>query len=97
MKAMHNTPEPHPYSDLPPQSPDEPRPRLLVVDDSTTDRLTVAKFCDGLDCEVDVAASGDEAIENFKTTRYALVVVDYHMEPINASSTTTWSPSTGFN
>jgi len=83
MKAMHNTPEPHPYSDLPPQSPDEPRPRLLVVDDSTTDRLTVAKFCDGLDCEVDVAASGDEAIENFKTTRYALVVVDYHMEPIN--------------
>jgi signal transduction histidine kinase len=54
--------------------------RLLVVDDEENLRITTAAILEKDGYVVDVAASGDEAINLLKDVDYDLVLTDLHME-----------------
>ncbi|MGJ8648885.1 MAG: sigma-54-dependent transcriptional regulator [Opitutaceae bacterium] len=56
---------------------------ILVVDDSSVDRRMIAAACSQLDGSLEMAASGEEALEKFKDKRYRLVITDYIMEPMS--------------
>lgn len=69
------------------ETPDEssgtpigPDGRLLVVDDEENLRITTAAILEKDGYIVDVAASGDEAINLLKDIDYDLVLTDLHME-----------------
>jgi two-component system, chemotaxis family, sensor kinase CheA len=52
---------------------------LLVVDDSLTTRMLEQSILESAGYEVDVALSGEEAIERISDKRYALILVDVEM------------------
>jgi two-component system chemotaxis sensor kinase CheA len=52
---------------------------VLVVDDSLTTRMLEQSILESAGYEVDVAVSGEEAIERLRTKRYALILVDVEM------------------
>ena len=52
---------------------------VLVVDDSLTTRMLEQSILESVGYEVDVAASGEEAIERIRSKRYALILVDVEM------------------
>ena len=54
--------------------------RLLVVDDEESLRITTAAIFENEGYVVDVASSGDEAIELLNQKDYDLVLTDLHME-----------------
>ncbi|HET6975517.1 MAG TPA: response regulator [Pyrinomonadaceae bacterium] len=55
-------------------------PRLLVVDDEESLRITTAAIFENEGYVVDTASSGDEAIELLSNQDYDLVLTDLHME-----------------
>lgn len=55
-------------------------PRLLVVDDEESLRITTAAIFENEGYIVDTASSGDEAIELLSQIDYDLVLTDLHME-----------------
>ena len=55
-------------------------PRLLVVDDEESLRITTAAIFENEGYIVDTASSGDEAIELLNNKDYDLVLTDLHME-----------------
>jgi signal transduction histidine kinase len=55
-------------------------PRLLVVDDEESLRITTAAIFENEGYVVDTASSGDEAIELLSNKDYDLVLTDLHME-----------------
>src|ERR1041384_2219053 len=55
-------------------------PKLLVVDDEESLRITTAAIFENEGYVVDTASSGDEAIELMSNKDYALVLTDLHME-----------------
>ncbi len=55
-------------------------PRLLVVDDEESLRITTAAIFENEGYVVDTASSGDEAIELLSQEDYDLVLTDLHME-----------------
>jgi signal transduction histidine kinase len=55
-------------------------PRLLVVDDEESLRITTAAIFENEGYIVDTASSGDEAIELLSQKDYDLVLTDLHME-----------------
>lgn len=55
-------------------------PRLLVVDDEESLRITTAAIFENEGYLVDTASSGDEAIELLSKKDYDLVLTDLHME-----------------
>ncbi|HEV8188239.1 MAG TPA: response regulator [Pyrinomonadaceae bacterium] len=55
-------------------------PRLLVVDDEESLRITTAAIFENEGYVVDTASSGDEAIELLNNKDYDLVLTDLHME-----------------
>ena len=61
-------------------TPVGPDGRLLVVDDEENLRITTAAILEKDGYIVDVAASGDEAIDLLKDIDYDLVLTDLHME-----------------
>jgi two-component system chemotaxis sensor kinase CheA len=56
----------------------EPR-RLLVIDDSLTTRMLEQSILESAGYDVDVATSGEEALEKARQRRYALFLVDIEM------------------
>lgn len=55
------------------------RPRILAIDDSLTSRMLEKSILEGAGCEVDLAASGEEALSKALTRPYALLVCDIEM------------------
>src|ERR1700741_487201 len=55
-------------------------PRLLVVDDEESLRITTAAIFENEGYVVDTASSGDEAIDLLSNKEYDLVLTDLHME-----------------
>jgi two-component system, sensor histidine kinase and response regulator len=53
--------------------------RLLLVEDSATNRLLVERHLEGAPCVVEVAVNGAQAVEMFKSGRYDLVLMDLQM------------------
>jgi CheY-like chemotaxis protein len=56
---------------------------ILIVDDNSVDRSIIKANCAQLNCRLDTAASGPEALEKFAKHRHQLVITDYMMEPMN--------------
>jgi two-component system, chemotaxis family, sensor kinase CheA len=59
--------------------PERPRWRVLIVDDSLTTRMLEQSILESAGFEVDVAVSGEEALEAAGRRRYALFLVDVEM------------------
>jgi two-component system chemotaxis sensor kinase CheA len=63
-------------ADMEQRSPARP---VLVVDDSLTTRMLEQSILESAGYEVDVATSGEEALESAHRKRYALILVDVEM------------------
>ena len=59
--------------------PAPPRRPVLVVDNSLTTRMLEQSILESAGYEVDVALSGEEALESARRKRYALFLVDVEM------------------
>jgi two-component system chemotaxis sensor kinase CheA len=59
--------------------PEKPRWRVLIVDDSLTTRMLEQSILESAGFEVDVAVSGEEALEAATRKSYALFLVDVEM------------------
>jgi two-component system, chemotaxis family, sensor kinase CheA len=59
--------------------PEELRPTILVIDDSLTTRMLERSILESAGYEVELAVSGEEAIEMAGRNRYALFLVDVEM------------------
>lgn len=71
-----------PTSSVQPAQSDEPI-SILVVDDSSVDRHMIVYACSKLNAELEMASTGEEAIEMFKEKKHRLVITDYMMEPMD--------------
>jgi two-component system chemotaxis sensor kinase CheA len=60
-----------------------PRLPLLVIDDSLTTRMLEQSILESAGYEVDLAVSGEDAIEKARRRRYALFIVDIEMPGMN--------------
>jgi two-component system, chemotaxis family, sensor kinase CheA len=65
-----------------PPAPQEKR-RLLVVDDSLTTRMLEQSILESAGYDVDLAVSGEEALERVRGQNYALILVDVEMPGID--------------
>jgi two-component system, chemotaxis family, sensor kinase CheA len=64
-------------------APAPPRRLVLVVDDSLTTRMLEQSILESAGYEVDVALSGEEALDLVRGKRYALLLVDVEMPGID--------------
>lgn len=62
------------------------RRRLLVADDNRTNLMIVRRILEEAGYEIDVAESGDVALENLQQGRYRLAVLDMHMPGMDGLS-----------
>ena len=62
------------------------RRRILVIDDSLTTRMLEQSILESAGYEVDVATSGEEALEKAHLERYALFLVDVEMPGMDGFS-----------
>lgn len=58
---------------------DDPRPRVLVVDDNHDNADIIREYLESLDYPVDVAYDGDEALRLFADRRPHIVLLDVMM------------------
>jgi two-component system, chemotaxis family, sensor kinase CheA len=63
-----------------------PRAPILVIDDSLTTRMLEQSILESAGYEVDVATSGEEALERARKRRYALFLVDVEMPGMDGFS-----------
>src|SRR5512141_129364 len=57
--------------------------RVLVVDDEKLVRWSVGQALSDMNCEVELASSGEEAVDKAKTIQFDLVISDLKMDGIN--------------
>lgn len=62
-----------------PSEPEAPSAPLLIIDDSLTTRMLERSILESAGFEVDVATSGEEALEKARRRRYGLFLVDVEM------------------
>jgi two-component system chemotaxis sensor kinase CheA len=60
-----------------------PVPPLLIVDDSLTTRMLEQSILESAGYEVDLAVSGEEALEKARRRRYGVLIVDIEMPGMN--------------
>lgn len=63
-------------------------PRVLVAEDNEFNRALIERVLRSLDCEVDLAPSGREAVRKFHQGRYDLVLMDCHMPDLDGLEAT---------
>ncbi len=56
-----------------------PSARILVADDSSTNRKVFQAVFDGLGMDADFVANGQEAVDAVRDNSYGLVLMDIHM------------------
>jgi CheY-like chemotaxis protein len=66
-----------------PMPPDTPRPRVLIIDDESLMRETLAGMFTGVGYDVATAASGEEGIERYRRERFDCVITDARMPGIS--------------
>ncbi|MCP4692919.1 MAG: response regulator, partial [Desulfobacterales bacterium] len=69
-------------------APDQPRYRLLIVDDNGDNRKVIANLLDPFDFELREARNGREAVEIWKTWRPRLIWMDIRMPVMSGSEAT---------
>lgn len=80
LPALHSRPRVAERSSNPRQSADQqPRHRVLVVDDSPSLRLLTTRQLEGMGCEVVTANDGLQALERLRGARFDLVISDLEM------------------
>jgi len=52
------------------------RPTALVVEDDATTRTLLAGLLESIDCDVDIAADGEEALQRLQSRDYDVVLLD---------------------
>jgi CheY-like chemotaxis protein len=62
--------------------------RVLVAEDNTVNQKVVRHLLEKLDCSVDLAANGSEAIEMCRKTTYDLILMDCHMPALDGYEAT---------
>ncbi|MES2770700.1 MAG: response regulator [Pseudomonadota bacterium] len=62
--------------------------RILIVDDSTTQRAATRHMLQGMDCLLDEAENGQLALNQLQKTHYDLIVIDLNMPALDAYATT---------
>jgi len=58
---------------------EQPRPRVLVVEDNKVNRLVAVKMAQRLGCHADIASTGTAAVETVRQERYDAVLMDVQM------------------
>jgi signal transduction histidine kinase/DNA-binding response OmpR family regulator len=53
--------------------------KVLLTDDSDDNRFLVASYLKGIDCSIEMAENGAEAVELFRANRYDLLLMDGEM------------------
>jgi signal transduction histidine kinase len=64
-----------------------PRARILVVDDLAEKRLTYAAILEGLDAELIMASSGEEALKRVLEGEFAVILLDVNMPGMDGLET----------
>jgi CheY-like chemotaxis protein len=54
----------------------DPRAKALVVEDDATTRTLLAGLLETIDCDVDVAVDGEEALVRLRTNEYDVILLD---------------------
>jgi signal transduction histidine kinase/CheY-like chemotaxis protein len=62
--------------------------RILLADDSEDNRFLVTSYLRGIDCSIDVAENGAEAVELFRGNRYHVVLMDGEMPVMDGYTAT---------
>ena len=65
-----------------------PPPKILLVDDSATNRLTVSTLIQDQGYCCDLANNGEEALARCRETRYDLILMDIIMPVMNGLQAT---------
>ena len=52
------------------------RPTALVVEDDATTRTLLAGLLESIDCDVDIASDGEEALQRLQSRDYDVVLLD---------------------
>ncbi|MBB3231661.1 ATP-binding protein [Halomonas stenophila] len=73
---------------LRPTRPPSPQRRLLVVDDTESNRLLLKELVQGPALEVTLAASGEEALAMAQETSFDVVLMDIRMQGMDGVETT---------
>ena len=66
----------------------QPKKRVLVVDDNPLNRMMAQRLLMGLDCEVELAEDGKQAVDKVKAKKYDLVFMDIEMPGMNGKEAT---------
>src|SRR6185437_11361758 len=67
--------------------PASPRARILIVDDLPEKRMVYGTTLEGLDAEVVMAQSGEEALKRVLDEEFALILLDVHMPGMDGLET----------
>ncbi len=69
------------------QSFEAPEARVLVVDDNEMNRMVIRKLLEATKVQLDVAASGEEALQKTLNKYYHVILMDYMMGDKNGAET----------
>jgi CheY-like chemotaxis protein len=61
------------------EEPELPRAQILIVDDTPENLVALEVVLEDVDCDVDTAGSGNEALGKLLKAEYALVLLDVQM------------------
>lgn len=64
-----------------------PEAKFLVVDDNRLNLLVAKRFLDGLRGSIDVAKSGEEALQKMRLEKYDMIFMDHMMPGLNGIET----------
>ena len=68
--------------------PMKARPKILLVEDYAPNILVAETFLDQFGYETEIANNGLEAVEKFKSTQYAIILMDIQMHGMNGFDAT---------
>ena len=64
---------------LGPEAPERCSARVLLVEDNPTNQLVASAMLERLDCEVELAGNGEDAVNAVAVRRFDLIMMDCHM------------------
>ena len=89
MGLVWTTAEASPVDESPAEAEEDQRPlRILLVDDSTDNRLLIQAYLKKTGYRIDIAENGEIAVEKFTSGEYELVLMDMQMPVMDGYSAT---------